>query len=749
MKNEPMAPEQIEEMTEEELQDQQTRREEDLNMLGSKLNRLAQEQVAARSMIETRWLDDLRQYHGEYAADEITRMIKKQSSQVFVNITRNKTRAGIARMSDMLLPNDDTNFGVSNTPIPAMSATNSDPMQADMQQGMPPGMPQGQAMAPDPDQEQANPQDPQDPQDLAKERAADAARAMQQQIEDDFSEAGYNAHTRDVIEDACKLGTGILKGPTVVNRTRRAWITDPQTGQSTMEVKQELRAGLERVDPWDIFPDMSARNAKEAEFWFERQLMNRKQLRDLADLPGVMLNQLRLALQSNEQGQIAKDRRAELRAITGVDTVTNDKKFELWEYWGPLDKDELIACGCEDIDEDPLVEYTGCVLMVNGYVIKAAMNPLETDDLPYSIFNWEQDDSSIFGFGIPYLMRQPQKVVNASWRMMMDNAGMSAGPQVVMKKRGIEPEDGEWSLKPNKLWLDTGDEPVGSAFQVYQINNNQADLFAIFESAQQLADTETNLPILLQGEGMGSGAGAKTFGGMQMLMNNSNIVLRSATKNFDDGVTTTIVKRFYDYHMMYTDRPEIKGDFDIVAKGTSVLVAREEQQEKLMMLSQVAAQNPVFSKLTKWNGLYREILRTLQVPVDSVAYTDEELEQKAESEQEGPPPEVQIKMKELQLREKELELKSQQQQFEQQYKAAELQTRQEKDRMELAYKEGITMAELEAKVGMHSEKLEAEMRKVAAELSTKRDAEAARLADSQNERSARRENMAQGFDSYG
>jgi len=731
---------------------EQIKREENLNALGTKLDRLAQEQVTARKQLETRWLKDLRQYHGEYTPDQLARMERNKSSQVYVNITRNKTRAAIARMSDMLLPNDDTNFGLKATPVPATSATNGQSMQADMQQYQDP---EALRQATDPAMQPGmDPQQPQAPaksaHDQAKDAADEAARKMQQQIEDDFAEANYNAHTRDVIQDACLLGTGVLKGPTVVNRTRRAWITDPETGQSVLEVQEELRAGLERVDPWDAFPDMSAANAAEAEFWFERKLLNRKQMRELADLPGVMLNQLRRALEDDEGRHIAEDRRHELRQITGVDTVTNDKKYELWEYWGPIDKDELRACGCEDIDDDPLVEYTGCVLMVGGHVIKAAINPLESGDLPYSVFNWEEDGASIFGFGVPYLMRQPQKVVNAAWRMMMDNAGLSAGPQIVIKKRAVTPQDGDWSLRPNKIWLDTGEEPVGNAFQSYQINNNQGDLFAIFEAAQKLADTETNLPILLQGEGVGGGPGSKTFGGMQMLMNNSNIVLRSATKNFDDGVTTPTVRRFYDYHMMYTDRPEIKGDFDIVAKGTSVLIAREEQQEKLMMLSQVAANNPIFAELTKWSGLYREILRTLQVPVDTVSYTDEELERKQQEkgQQEEIPPEIQVKMKELQLREQELELKAQEQQFEQEYKVAELQTRQEKDRMEIALKEGITMAQLEAKVGMHSQSLEAEMQKTAATLRTNRETKAAQLADSQNERMARRQNQAMGYDSY-
>lgn len=725
------------ELSAEELEALRQQHEEELDMLGTKLHKLAHEQVAAKEQIETRWLEDLRQYNGKYTASEQERMTRKGGSKVFVNITRNKTRAAIARLSDMLLPNDDTNFGLKPTPVPAMSQ---------QPQAQPMGMQGGQ---------EGQPQAP-DPQQIADE----AARNMQQQIEDDFAESRYNAHTRDVIQDACQLGTGILKGPSIVNRTRRAWVTDPQTGQSVMKTEQAFSPAVERVDPWDFFPDMSAATMGEAEFCFERKLLNRKQLRELADLPGVMLNQLRRALEDKDGHHIASDRRDELRAITGVDTVTGDRRYEMWEYWGPLDKEELEACGC-DVDDDPLIEYTGCVLMVGNHVIKAALNPLENDDIPYSVFNWEEDSSSIFGFGVPYLMRQPQKVVNAAWRMMMDNAGLSTGPQIVMNKRTVEPQDGDWTVRPNKVWHYTGDTPIDQAFISIQIQNNQGDLYSIFEAAQQLADTETNLPILLQGEGVNGGPGAQTKGGMQMLMNNSNIVLRSAVKNFDDGISVPTVRRFYDYHMIYTDRAEIKGDFDIVAKGTSVLIAREEQQEKLMMLSQVAANNPVFSELTNWQGLYKEILRTLQVPVDSVTYTDEEMQQRQQNQgQEAPPPELQIKIQELQLKQQkeqreaqqwqhEAQMEQQNQQWEQQYKAAELQAQQEARMAEIALKQGLTMAELEQKLQLESRKLEVEMQKTAAQIKQQRDIKAAELTDSQNERMARRDNMSMGFDAYG
>ena len=718
---------------------EEIKREEDLQVLGSKLHRLAQDQVSARQMIETRWLADLRQYHGEYTPQELDRM--EGRSSVYVNITRNKTRAAISRLADMLLPADDRNYGIKPTPIPETSA-----------------------LVPD-EEKQA-----------AKEGADEAARAMEEQIADDFEEARYYAHTRDIIEDACIYGTGVLKGPTIVNRTRQAWSTDPQTGQSALEIQQEYRPSVERVDPWDFFPDMSAQSMDEAEFVFERKLINRKQLRELAELPGVMLDQLRQAMEDEDsQGHIANDRRDELREITGVDTVSTAKRWELWEYWGPLDKDELRVAGVE-VDDDPLVEYTGSVLMVGNKVVKASLNPLDSCAIPYSVFNWEADGSSIFGFGVPYLMRQPQKVTNAAWRMMMDNAAVSAGPQIIVNKRAVTPADGDWQINRMKVWQATGDVPVDQAFGVYNINSNQGDLSAIFQMAQQLADTETNLPILLQGEGTSGGPGASTATGMQMLMNNSNIVLRSAVKNFDDGVTVPTVRRFYDFHMAYTDRPEIKGDFDTVAKGTSVLIAREEQQEKLMMLAQLAGSNPEFARMTDWQAMYKEILRTMSVSADNVTIDDEELEQ--QQEQQGPDTETQLKMQELQIKQaeqqlkqqqaeldaqksaQEMQLKSQQQQFEQQHKAAQLQTEQEKARLEIALKEGVTLAELEQKAGLESQKLEAEMQKTAAELQaqreqtaakmqTERDKAAAELADKQAERAARERNQSMGFDSYG
>lgn len=701
-------------------EDEKQRLESLLSGLGGKLQMLAAEQVSARQQLETRWLTDLRQYHGEYTPDELQRMRESGGSSVYVNITRNKTRAAIARLSDMLLPTDDRNWGIKPTPEPQLSvmANSGDEGQKDQARQI-------------------------------REAADMKARSMQSAIDDDFTEARYNSKARDVIGDSCLLGTGVMKGPVVVNRKRRAWRHDESSQMHVMEVQEEYRAGLERVETWDFFPDMSAANMNEAEFAFERKLLNKKQMRELANLPGVLEDQLRKVLETDPDGHhISNDRRSELRHITGVDTVSNNKRWELWEYWGPLDKDEMIAAGV-DADDDPLTEYNGCVLFVGEHVIKAAINPLDSGDLPYSVHNWEEDPSSIFGFGVPFLMRDSQKVASSAWRMIMDNAGLSAGPQIVVDKTAVTPQDGQWRMSPRKVWIATGKVPITQAFYAYTPQSNQAGLYSIFQSAQQLADTETNLPILLQGEGASGGPGSQTYGGMQMLMNNSNIVLRSAVKNYDDGITEPLVRRFYDWHMAYDQRDEIKGDFSIVARGSSVLIARQDQQEKLLGLAQVAASNPEFAQSTEWQGLYREIVRSMSISADNVLKSEEEIEQQKAQAGDQMPPEMQAKAAEIQLKQQEAQfnaqkfqsehqLKQQNQQFEQQLAQQEMEQSRDLKLMEIAAKQEITLAQLKTKLQIDS-----------ARIQTDRDTTAAQLTDAQNRRAAKEKNMANGWDSYG
>ena len=745
-----------EKLTEASSEESELEMAERLSIFAQRLGTLCSEQVAKKNQVEQRWLDDLRQYHGEYAADESAKLARQKGSEVYVTITRNKTNAAEARLQDMLFPTDDRNFSIQATPVPELDYISKQT-----------------PMAPDEEEPIAEAK-------RIKSLANESALAMQEVIDDQLLESRYHVKARDIIHDACQLGTAVIKGPIIIGRTKKRWDVMPD-GMSVLQIVEALEPTVERVDPWDFFPDMSAKTVAEAEFIFERRRLSKKQLRDMAGLPGVLVSQLKEIVKgSAKETHVAQDFTDDIRNITGVNTVGEGNKYEIWEYHGPISKRELIDAmkmADEELDEEEMDELDdeieATVFYCGERVIKVALNPMDSDERPFSVFNWEKDESSVFGFGVPCLMRSAQKVINASWRMMMDNAGLSVADQIVVNKELLYPADGSWDMTPKKIWyLRDKTRSVGEAFATFSTPSHQMELANIFSMARQLADEETNLPLIAQGE-MGPHT-TKTSSGMAMLMNSSNIVLRKAVKNWDDDITRPLITRFYDWNMQFSVKAEIKGDFSIEARGSGALLVREKQQENLMIYSNLSMQIPEFAKRRKWSELDREIAKSLEVPYDQITLDEEEIEEQEaqamemmlQQQQQGDPAmqvaqaNMQLKQLDLQIKQARLELDAQKAQAGIQLDQAELQanTQMQMEKMEqverlelqkLRTQAQLKQMELDAKYQINSENLSIKTGIEAQKIRTDRDKAAAntnlRLTDSQ----LKSRNLDQGFDTFG
>jgi hypothetical protein len=470
------------------------------------------------------------------------------------------------------------------------------------------------------------------------EMANKKAEAMQTEIEDQLVECNYNGELRKMIHDAAVLGTGVVKGPIVTNRTRKAWqpITD-STGQTVhqVEIVQEISPASFRVDPRNVWPDPgcgeSVHNGKGI---YEREQITAKQIRDLAKQPGFLKAQLRKVLEEGPKQS------ATLRELTDEDQRDMTRlTYEMWTYWGEVDHDDLEASGVDVGEKDELRTVSACVVMINNTVVKAFMNPLEGGDIPYDFYVWEKVAGTIWGYGIPYLMRSQQKVLNAAWRQMMDNAGVSSGPQIVIKPGAIQPADKQWQLSARKIWYATDDiDDVRKAFSTFEFNSHQNELAGIIKMATELADAETGVPTIMQGE---KGAAPDTVGGMQMLMNSANVVLRRLVKQFDDMVTKPHIRRYYDYNMMYNEDEEIKGDFTIDARGSSALVVRDIQNQSFLNLLAAGA-NPIYGMYLDTQKLFEKALQAQHIDPAEVFKPEEEIEQIKEAQKQaaaqGPAP---------------------------------------------------------------------------------------------------------------
>lgn len=637
-----------------------------LELLGRALASRRDKWVAARqaSGVEKRWSEDMDQYLGRDAATKQQASLaetiesggylrpadaKIQRSTVFVNITRPKTNAAESRLANMLFPVDDKCWGIRPTPNPHLMQLALEEARAETPQapaaGMPdmqmaqmpaelPAMPVGgqqpamdlampeMAQAPGAGMPMQLPPPPPDSARAKIEEAQRRAKAMEQEIHDALVEFDYNAEGRKMLHDCAVLGTGILKGPLVVNRVAKAWRPVGLDGTThVLEVVQEARPASERVDPWNVYPDPACgEDIHAGQGIFEKKIFTAKQLRELASQPGYMPDQIAKVLAKGPQiSTTANEHDRRLKEKMGA----TDQHFEVWEYWGEFAPEDLRECGV-DMPDETVEVISGCVILVNDIVIKGFLNPLETGDLPYDFMVWEREEGSPWGYGIPYLMRPAQKVVNAAWRQMMDNAGLSVGPNVVVKPNIVQPADGNWQITGRKVWNCLDDSvDVRTAFHIFDLPNRSAEFQQIIELAMAFADEETSVPKLVQGE---QGAAPETVGGMTILMNSANVVLTRMVKQFDDRITKPHIRRYYDWFMAYSPKGEIKGDFQVEARGSSALLVRDMQHQALLQFGQFQG-SPMIAPMVNWDKWLREVLKAQHIDAADIIKSDAEIAQ--------------------------------------------------------------------------------------------------------------------------
>ena len=136
-----------------------------------------------------------------------------------------------------------------------------------------------------------------------------------------------------------------------------------------------------------------------------------------------------------------------------------------------------------------LTKISAVVVMCNNRTIKAILNPMDSGDLPYDMFQWDTIEDSPWGVGIPYLMRYAQRSLNAAWRQMQDNAGVSHGPQIVINRRLIEPHNGSWEISGMKLWqvkADSAVEDVSRALQRFLCSTHDGGFIVAANSEKAL-----------------------------------------------------------------------------------------------------------------------------------------------------------------------------------------------------------------------------------------------------------------------
>jgi len=593
---------------------------------------------------EQRWIRAYRNYRGLYGPD--VQFTEAEKSRVFIKITKTKTLAAYGQIADVLFAGNKFPISIEPTELPEGVAkdVNFDPKEpealrnredeGDLQS--PYGFPEDGNELPkgataETLQERLGPlqevlQDVEGleegsgktPTAITFSPAMVAAKAMEKQIIDQLQESNANKHLRSTAFEMALFGTGVMKGPFAIDKEYPNWSDDGEYSPIFKTIPQ-----VNHVSVWDFYPDPDSTNVDQAQYIVQRHKMSRTELRALKRRPYFRETVIEEAIADGEN-YVKKYWEDDL---TDYNQENYIDRFEVLEYWGMIDVEMLLEQDVEIPKElEDFEELQANIWVCNGKLLRAVLNPFKPAKIPFMAAPYELNPYSFFGVGLAENMDDTQTLMNGFMRMAVDNAVLSGNLLIEVDETNLVPGQ-DLSVYPGKIFRRQGGAP-GQAIFGTKFPNVSNENMQLFDKARQLADESTGMPSFAHGQTGVSGVG-RTAAGISMLMGAASGSIKTVIKNVDDYLLKPLGEGLFRFNMQFNFNPEIKGDLEVIARGTESLMANEVRSQRLMQFLQVAS-NPALAPFAKFNYIVREIAKSMDLDPTKVTNNMDEAVLQAE-----------------------------------------------------------------------------------------------------------------------
>jgi len=592
-----------------------------------------QEAETSKIYDEKRWLKAYRNYRGIYGPEMAFR--DNEKSRVFVKVTKTKVLASFGQIIEVLFSQGKFPLGINPTSVPegiAEKAHLKNPQEQQMQpetsedmdaygfpgdgKEIPPG-----ATATDLMRNLA-----QEYENLGFEEGASntgtpqieparmAADAMQKLVHDQLEESKAITILRHVFFEMALLGTGILKGPFTDAKTYHSYDTseDEEGNVTKVQVsKTKSIPSIEAVSCWDFYPDPNATTINDCDYVIQRHSFNKQQLEDLMDKPMFNAEAIRECL---EMGPNYQTRGFE-SSLYDRENITSiyKNRFEILEYWGTIDKKTADECGIYYSNDSEIVHINAWVC--GNKVIRMVENPFTPKRIPYLVCPYELNPYQFFGIGIPENMEDSQMVMNGHARMAIDNLALAGNLVFDVDETMLVPGQ-DMKVFPGKIFRRQSGQ-TGQAVHGVKFPSTAQENLQMFDKFRQLADESTGIPSYSHGT-TGVQSTTRTASGMSMLMGAAALSIKTVIKNIDDYLLKPLGESLYHWNMQFNeDAPNIKGDLEVKAQGTSSLMQKEVRSQRLITFMQTAS-NPALAPFVRWHTCLKEIAKSLDIDPDQL-----------------------------------------------------------------------------------------------------------------------------------
>tara|TARA_R100000655_G_scaffold20701_2_gene42702 strand:+ start:1926 stop:4025 length:2100 start_codon:yes stop_codon:yes gene_type:complete len=604
-----------------------TEQEDAYNSLASVIKAKFQASENARQFDEKRWLRAYRNYRGIYGNDMA--FTESEKSKVFVKITKTKVMAAYGQIIEVLFSSGKFPLGIDPTVMPediaeyAHVAKESQPAE-EQEVRSPYGFPgDGNDLEPGAtfdsilgglreEYGKANFSEGPSKDGRSEPQISPAeisAKNMERLIHDQLGESSATSVFRHSLFEMALLGTGIVKGPFSYDKLSHKWEKDRETGTNVYNPKSKLVPRIEAVSCWDFYPDPDAVTVDDADYIIERHNYTKTQLRDLMNRPFFRADAVRECL---AMGPNYEARGYESSLLDRETTDEFDKnRYEILEFWGYLDKELAEQAGLEiDDDMDELDELSVNCWVCNGKILRLVINPFTPARLPYMVCPYEINPYQFFGVGIPENMDDAQTIMNGHARMAIDNLALAGNLVFDVDETMLVPGQ-DMKVFPGKIFRRQSGQP-GQSIHGVKFPNTANENLMMFDRFRQLADESTGIPSYSHGT-TGVQSTTRTAAGMSMLMGAAALNIKTVVKNIDDYLLRPLGESMFAWNMQFNeDTPEIRGDLDVKARGTSSLMQKEVRSQRLMTFLQTAS-NQNLAPFVKWHSVLSEIAKSLDI----------------------------------------------------------------------------------------------------------------------------------------
>lgn len=611
---------------------------------------------AKQQTVEQRILQSIRQRRGEYDPGVLAAIREQGGSEIYMNLTSVKCRGAVSWLRDVFLATaNDKPWKLEPTPIPDLPPDYMDSVIAKCAKQVSEAIMMNQAMQDEDVQElliELKAQQLEQLQDQSKEMV----ELMEVKMEDQLDEGGFTDAFSQFLDDLVTFPSAIIKGPIVVNKPKLMWVPNaqapadvasplsgatpegagadtpmimshPQAGGS-LQVVNQLQLEWARVDPFRAYPAPNSNDINDG-YFIEHHQLTRSDLEALIGVPGYSDGAIRGVLDDYGRGGLREwlthdmaKAEAEGKLTTAI-SYNEEGLIDALQYWGSVQGKMLIEWGMDESEiTDPLKEYHCEVWVIGSWVIKVTLNYDPLARKPYYKTSYETIPGTFWGNSVCDLVRDTQTMCNNAARALSNNMGIASGPQVAINVERLPAGANVTEMFPWKIWQTTSD-PMGSTqppMQFFQPQDNSGPLMQIFEKFSELADEYSGVPRYMTGTDGTPGAG-RTASGLSMMINNAGKVIKQVINNVDQGVITPLLERLYFYNMRYGEDNALKGDVNVIARGTLALIAQEAAQVRRNEFLQLVLNSPIAQQVVDIEGtaaLLRENAKTLDMDVDKI-----------------------------------------------------------------------------------------------------------------------------------